>query len=73
MTAFPIGKQILKDKKEGSNLKALFTAITEEALDLLLQCLTFNPLQRLSATEALAHAFFKDGPAPTPPHKLPIK
>jgi mitogen-activated protein kinase 1/3 len=47
--------KLLKPKK----LEHLFPAADPSALDLLRQMLKFNPKQRCTATEALAHDFFK--------------
>lgn len=41
------------------------------ALDLLTRLMTFNPEQRISAAEALAHPYFSSQPSPTPPAQLP--
>ena len=42
-----------------------------EAKDLLLEMLVLNPLDRISASAALSHAYFKTGPPPTFPADLP--
>ena len=44
---------------------------SEDALDLLARLAAFDPARRPSASEALAHRFFRAGPAPTPPERLP--
>jgi serine/threonine protein kinase len=41
------------------------------ALDLLKRLMAFNPDERISATEALAHPYFRSQPAPTLPAQLP--
>ena len=43
----------------------------EDALDLLARMVAFDPRRRITAEEALAHRFFRDEPAPTPPRRLP--
>lgn len=53
------------------NLSLLFTAASKEAIDLLSACLRYDPLKRISAQDALAHAYFVSAPAPTPPASLP--
>lgn len=52
-------------------LSTLFSAAKEDALDLLSKCWTFNPQERISATEALAHVYFTNAPSPTPAAELP--
>jgi cyclin-dependent kinase 7 len=52
-------------------LSSIFTAATEDALDLLSKLLKFNPSERSTAVEALKHPYFQNAPAPTPPEKLP--
>lgn len=51
--------------------KQLFSAASEDAIDLLSQLLKFNPSARSTASEALKHPYFTNPPAPTPPHLLP--
>jgi cyclin-dependent kinase 7 len=41
------------------------------ALDLLKRLMAFNPDERISAAEALAHPYFSSQPAPTLPAQLP--
>jgi len=38
----------------------MFPTASEDALDLLKHLLTFNPSQRYSAAESLAHRYVKD-------------
>eukprot|EP01132_Coremiostelium_polycephalum_P001220 gene1220-1540_t len=51
--------------------KQLFTAASDDALDLLSKMLIFNPSARCTATEALNHPYFKSGTKITPPKDLP--
>lgn len=51
-------------------LRSLFSAAGEDAMDLLFKMLKFDPVQRISATDALAHPYFTNGPAPTEPKNL---
>jgi cyclin-dependent kinase 7 len=52
-------------------LRSIFTAASDDALDLLDRMLTFNPAKRITAKEALEHFYFKSEPHPTEPTKLP--
>jgi len=52
-------------------LESIFTAATSDALDLLRNLLRYDPKQRLSATQALAHRYFTNLPVPTLPSSLP--
>ncbi|RLN90718.1 hypothetical protein BBJ28_00015261 [Nothophytophthora sp. Chile5] len=52
-------------------LASIFSAVSEDALDLLAKMFKFNPAERLTAAEALEHPYFSNAPAPTPVNKLP--
>lgn len=52
-------------------LRSIFTAASDDSLDLLERMLTFNPAKRITAKEALEHFYFKSTPHPTDPEKLP--
>ncbi|KAJ9073214.1 TFIIH complex serine/threonine-protein kinase subunit kin28 [Entomophthora muscae] len=52
-------------------LRALFTAASSEALDLLEKMLIYDPTKRISALDALRHKYFSESPHPTSPEKLP--
>lgn len=54
-----------------TQLKHLFTAASQDALDLLEKMLTMNPLKRITAAEALMHPYFQNEPRPTLPSQLP--
>lgn len=54
-----------------TNLKNIFTAVSEDALDLLEKMLQFDPSKRINVNEALQHQYFKNKPAATLPHLLP--
>jgi len=52
-------------------LRQLFTTAPPEALDLLQKLLAFDPNKRLSAADALKHAYFSSRPFATPFPDLP--
>ncbi|KAG7395404.1 Cyclin-Dependent Kinase 7 [Phytophthora boehmeriae] len=52
-------------------LGSIFSAASEDALDLLSKLLKYNPAERITAVEALKHPYFSNAPAPTPVEKLP--
>ncbi|KAJ1971323.1 hypothetical protein H4R35_005329 [Dimargaris xerosporica] len=54
-----------------SNLRTRFMALTENGLDLLLRLLTFDPVQRITAEEALDHPYFTESPMPKDPSMFP--
>lgn len=54
-----------------SPLKGLFTAASDDAIDLLEKMLRYDPIRRISAKEALSHFYFRNLPRPTQCEKLP--
>uniref|UniRef100_A0AAV1UUR3 Cyclin-dependent kinase 2 homolog n=1 Tax=Peronospora matthiolae TaxID=2874970 RepID=A0AAV1UUR3_9STRA len=52
-------------------LASIFSAASEDVLDLLSKLLKHNPAERITAAEALQHPYFSNSPAPTPVEKLP--
>ena len=50
---------------------AAFPGCPPDALELLDGLLRYDPRQRLTAAEALAHPYFRNPPEPTPPGRLP--
>ncbi|KAF7309578.1 Cmgc cdk cdk7 protein kinase [Mycena indigotica] len=52
-------------------LRDLFTAASVDALNLLTQCLIYEPKKRITAKDALSHAYFFAPPYPSHPSKLP--
>ncbi|KAH9924728.1 CMGC/CDK/CDK7 protein kinase [Fomitopsis serialis] len=52
-------------------LRELFSAASPECLNLLSKCLIYEPRRRISAKDALYHAYFTSHPYPTHPSKLP--
>lgn len=55
----------------GTPLKQIFTAASDDAIDLLSKMFAFNPGERITAAQALNHPYFSKDPPPTPPEKLP--
>lgn len=53
-------------------LRALFRNCSDDALDLLLRLMAFDPGKRISAAEALRHPYFSSDPPPTPAADLPL-
>ncbi|KAH1003028.1 hypothetical protein HUJ05_010977 [Dendroctonus ponderosae] len=54
-----------------SNLRAKFSTLSEIGLGLLLKFLTYDPAQRITAEEALKHAYFGEPPLPIDPAMFP--
>jgi serine/threonine protein kinase len=52
-------------------MRELFPAISDDAAELLTGLLTLNPQKRFTASEALAHRYFREQPRPTPQAALP--
>lgn len=52
-------------------MRSLFTAASDNALDLLEQMLRYDPNKRINAEQALLHPYFAEYPYPTHPSKLP--
>lgn len=50
--------------------RLLFSAASEDALDLLNQFLQFDPAKRISASDALRHPYFTKAPLPCSPQDL---
>ncbi|ORY70635.1 kinase-like domain-containing protein, partial [Leucosporidium creatinivorum] len=59
------------EKKPKQDLRALFSAASAEAIDLLQKLLTYDPRKRITAKEALFHPWFSSAPRPTHPSRLP--
>ncbi|XP_042306066.1 cyclin-dependent kinase 7 isoform X2 [Sceloporus undulatus] len=55
----------------GMLLHHIFSAASDDLLELLQGLFTFNPSTRVSATQALKHNYFSNRPAPTPGSQLP--
>ncbi|KAK6589880.1 cyclin-dependent kinase-related kinase [Cryptosporidium xiaoi] len=54
------------------DFKQVFPNTSEIALDLMRSLLKLNPLERISAKEALEHEYFKSYPLPCSPSELPV-
>ncbi|RWS29359.1 protein kinase-like protein [Leptotrombidium deliense] len=55
----------------GTALKDIFTAATDDLLEVLGKMLQLNPLARCTCTQALQMVYFSNKPYPTTPHALP--
>lgn len=55
---------------KGMPMRELFSAATDDALDLLKAMLTLCPGDRISAKAALEHAYFQKAPPPAKPEEL---
>jgi cyclin-dependent kinase 7 len=53
-------------------LKQMFSAASDDAIDLLSKMLKYDPNQRITATEALQHPYFSSAPPPTAPNRLQL-
>ena len=70
------GMQLLPDYHEfavfpKTPMASLFTAASQDTLDLLERMVVFDPLQRITADQAIDHQYFRNKPRPTEPSKLP--
>lgn len=54
------------------DLAGIFTAASPALIQLIEHCLTLNPKQRCSATDALHSAYFSETPFPCDDTELPI-
>ena len=54
----------------GQPMRELFTAASDDALDLLRQLLTLHPGARIGAAAALEHDYFRTAPSPAEPSAL---
>ena len=61
-----------RPKPARATMRALFRNCSDDALDLLLRLLAFDPGRRISAADALRHPYFSSDPPPTPAAKLPL-
>ena len=57
--------------RKGVPLKTQFPGVEAEALDLLSKMVALDARRRISAADALEHAYFKVNPPPTAPEHLP--
>lgn len=54
-----------------SNLRSKFNSLSEIGLGLLIKFLTYDPAQRVTAEEAMKHAYFTEPPLPIDPAMFP--
>jgi serine/threonine protein kinase len=55
-----------------NSLHQIFTAATDDTVDLLSKMIQLIPSKRLTTTQCLAHPYFKEEPAATEPFLLPL-
>ena len=73
MAAFRTINDYLRDQdrfKRGASFTSQ-CALSDAGLDLMSRMLTLNPAHRISAKEALSHAYFAEEPPPKPHHLMP--
>ncbi|UZJ51048.1 hypothetical protein CBS101457_000368 [Exobasidium rhododendri] len=68
-THLPLAKNFINTNvaQPFSMLRQRFRYSTENCLDLLSKLLTYDPSKRISAEEALNHAYFEESPSPAHP------
>jgi serine/threonine protein kinase len=57
---------------EPKKLTDVFVSWSEELIDLLGKMLTLNPVNRITAAEALEHPFFVTDPLACDPSEIPL-
>ena len=59
-------------EKQDQQSKNMFAKhLDEKAIDLIARMLEYNPKRRITAEEALKHAYFTEAPLPSQPHEIP--
>ena len=58
-------------EQQATPLEALFTAASDDLLELLHKIFHWCPTKRCTTTEALQMRYFRNKPFPTPPHLIP--
>lgn len=54
-----------------SNLRSRFSMLTELGISMLGKFLTYDPVQRVTAEDAMKHAYFCEAPLPIDPAMFP--
>ena len=70
MKALPSYMEMKADRTY--TLQTVFSAASEDALELMQSCFEFNPSKRCNATQALQSRYFKSEPYPAHDSELPI-
>ncbi|CAJ0629783.1 1441_t:CDS:2 [Entrophospora sp. SA101] len=67
----PHAKNITYVKQSNDSLRTRFPYLTENGIDLLSKLLTYDPVKRITADEALKHSYFMESPLPKDPELFP--
>ncbi|XP_023029164.2 uncharacterized protein [Leptinotarsa decemlineata] len=67
----PAVKKVKFNDYPVSNLRGKFSTLSEAGLGLLLKFLTYDPVQRITAEEAMKHIYFNEPPMPIDPAMFP--
>lgn len=57
---------------EGRSLNSVFTAASDDLIELIAKCFTFDPLKRWNTTEALKSIYFRSLPYACDDEELPM-
>lgn len=71
MAALPLAAQVAFPHQPHNNLRRRFPGLSDAGLALLGGLLTYDPCKRLSARQALKHAWFREWPLPKSSAAMP--